>query len=94
MDAAEKVVKHLEMTQAIINRLGSNSFQLKGWSMILIVAAMVLLARYDLQNPAIILTFILPVLGFWMATFCGRRGCSERSTMKSGSKTTPTSRWI
>ena len=36
MDGTEKVVKHLEMTQAIINRLGSNSFQLKGWSMILI----------------------------------------------------------
>ena len=48
MNGMEKVVKHLEMTQAIINRLGSNSFQLKGWSMTLIVAAMVLIARYDL----------------------------------------------
>ena len=66
MNGLEKVVKHLEMTQAIINRLGSNSFQLKGWSMTLIVAAMVLLARYDLQNPTIILAFILPILGFWI----------------------------
>ena len=66
MNGMEKVVKHLEMTQAIINRLGTNSFQLKGWSMTLIVAAMVLLARYDLQNPAIILAFILPILGFWI----------------------------
>ena len=66
MNGMEKVVKHLEMTQAIINRLGSNSFQLKGWSMTLIVAAMVLLARYDLQNPTIILAFILPILGFWI----------------------------
>ena len=66
MNGMQKVVKHLEMTQAIINRLGSNSFQLKGWSMTLIVAAMVLLARYDLQNPAIILAFILPILGFWI----------------------------
>ena len=66
MNGMEKVVKHLEMIQAIINRLGSNSFQLKGWSMILIVAAMVLLARYDLQNPTIILAFILPILGFWI----------------------------
>ena len=66
MNGAEKIVKHLEMTQAIINRLGSNSFQLKGWSMTLIVAAMVLLARYDLQNPCIILAFILPILGFWI----------------------------
>ena len=66
MNGMEKVVKHLEMTQAVINRLGSNSFQLKGWSMTLIVAAMVLIARYDLQNPTIILAFILPILGFWI----------------------------
>lgn len=66
MNGTEKVAKHLEMTQAVINRLGSNSFQLKGWSMTLIVAAMVLLARYDLQNPTVILAFILPILGFWI----------------------------
>lgn len=62
MNGMEKIVTHLEMTQAVINRLGSNSSQLKGWSMTLIVAAMVLLARYDLQNPTIILAFILPIL--------------------------------
>ena len=66
MNGMEKVVKHLEMTQAVINRLGSNSFQLKGWSMTLIVAAMVLIARYDLQNPCIILAFIIPILAFWI----------------------------
>lgn len=66
MHGMEKVVKHLEMTQAIINRLGSNSFQLKGWSMTLIVAAIVLIARYDLKNPHFILTLVLPVLGFWI----------------------------
>ena len=66
MDNGEKVIKHLEMTQAIINRLGTNSFQLKGWSMTLIVAATVLIARYGLQSPCIILTFILPILGFWI----------------------------
>ena len=62
----EKVIKHLEMIQAIINRLGNNSFQLKGWSMTLIVAAVVLIARHDLQNPFIILALILPILGFWI----------------------------
>ena len=62
----EKVVKHLEMTQAIINRLGSNSFQLKGWSMTLIVAAIVLIARYDLKIPHLILGLVLPILGFWI----------------------------
>ncbi len=66
MDVTEKVIKHLEMTQAVINRLGNNSFLLKGWSMTIIVTAMVLIARYDLQNPCIILSLILPILGFWI----------------------------
>ena len=34
MNGTEKVVKHLEMIQAVINRLGSNSFLVKSWSMI------------------------------------------------------------
>ncbi len=66
MNGAEKIVKHLEMIQAVINRLGNNSFLLKSWSMTVIVAAAVLIARYDLQNACIILALILPVLGFWI----------------------------
>ena len=66
MNGIEKVVKHLEIIQTVINRLGSNSFQLKSWSMTLIVAAIVLIARYDVQNPCIILALIFPVLGFWI----------------------------
>ena len=34
MDNGEKVIKHLEMTQAVINRLGSSSFLLKGWQVV------------------------------------------------------------
>lgn len=66
MDNGEKIIKHLEMTQAVINRLGSNSFLLKGWSMTVIVTTMVLIARYDMQNPYIVLAVMFPVLGFWI----------------------------
>jgi hypothetical protein len=66
MTGTEKVIKHLEITQGIINRLGSNSFLLKSWSMTIIVAAMVLMARYSIQHPFIILVLILPVFGFWI----------------------------
>ena len=66
MENGEKVIKHLEMTQAVINRLGHNSFLLKGWSMTVIVATMVLIARYDMQNPCLVLAVMLPVLGFWI----------------------------
>ena len=66
MDNGEKVIKHLGMTQAVINRLGRNSVLLKGWSMTVIVATMVLIARYDIQNPCIVLAVIFPVPGFWI----------------------------
>ena len=66
MNGTEKVVKHLEMTQAVINRLGSNSFLVKSWSMTIIIAAMVLIARQDIQNPYFVLVLILPALGFWI----------------------------
>ena len=32
MNGTEKVVKHLEMIQAVIDRLGRNSFWIKSWS--------------------------------------------------------------
>ncbi len=65
MNGINKVVKHLEMTQGVINRLGGNSFQLKGWSMTIIVAATVLIARPDLPSPYFILVLLIPILGFW-----------------------------
>lgn len=66
MDGTEKVVKHLKMIQAIINRLGNNSFLLKGGSLITLVSAMVLIAKEDLQNPYIVLVLLLPIVGFWI----------------------------
>ena len=66
MNSTEKVVKHLEMTQAVINRLGSNSFLVKSWSMTVIVAAMILIAKHEIHNPYFVLALILPALGFWI----------------------------
>ncbi len=66
MNGLQKVVKHLEMTQDIVNRLGNNSFLLKSWSMTVIVAAMVLIARQSIQSPYLVLALILPILGFWI----------------------------
>lgn len=56
-------VKHLEFIQGVINRMGSNSFQMKGW-MITIVSA--LLALYSgSSNKSFLLFAILPTLLFW-----------------------------
>lgn len=79
MNGVEKVIKHLEMTQAVINRLGRNSFLLKSWSMTILVASMVLvvrenlqnsymvlIARENLQNSYLVLVLFLPIVGFWI----------------------------
>lgn len=66
MNGTDKVVKHLEITQAVINRMGSNSFLVKSWSMTIIVAAMVLIAKPTMQNSPFILVLILPSIGFWI----------------------------
>lgn len=66
MNGGEKVIKHLEMIQGAINRLGGNSFLLKSWSMTALVAAMVLMVRQDTPNSYLALTLIVPIAGFWI----------------------------
>lgn len=59
----EKKLAHLNMIQAVITRMGSNSFLLKGWSVTL-VAALFALAAKD-TKPALVLIAYLPGLIFW-----------------------------
>ncbi len=61
-DKADRI-KHLEMIQAVISRMTSNSFFLKGWSVTL-VAAIVALAAKD-ANQWFLIVALLPVLAFW-----------------------------
>ena len=54
---------HLEMIQGIITRMGKNSFQLKGWS----VGIMIAIYAFAGQNSskAVIITLI-PLIVFWI----------------------------
>lgn len=64
----DHVVKHLEMIQGVVNRLGHDSFLVKGWSMALLVAAMFFLTRVahpDSWTAYIVLALLIPVFGFW-----------------------------
>ena len=60
----ENKVKHLEMIQAIINRMAGNSFLLKGWCVTLISALFALAAK-DI-NTKFILVAYYPMLMFWI----------------------------
>lgn len=55
--------KHLEFCQQVINRMGNNSFALKGWSVTLLAAIFALAA--DKAKVSTIWVAILPVLVFW-----------------------------
>lgn len=57
-------IKHLEMVQAVVSRMASNSFWLKGWSVTLLAAILALAAK-DAQ-PCIALLAAVPVLVFWL----------------------------
>lgn len=60
MDAKHK---HLEFIQGVINRLAANSFQLKGWSVVLVSAIFFLLGRGG--APELVAIAFIPVFFFW-----------------------------
>ena len=59
----ENKTKHLELIQGIINRLSTNSFLLKGWSVVLVSALFALSAGNS--NPAFVFLAYIPALVFW-----------------------------
>ena len=67
MDDKENITKHLEFTQGVINRLANNSFLIKGWSMTILAAAILFIARVDnAYSSYLTLAFMIPVIGFWI----------------------------
>lgn len=63
-DSWEKKVKHLEMIERIIERMGRNSFQLKGWTVAL-VTAIIALSTQETNGKTLILS-IIPSVAFWL----------------------------
>lgn len=55
--------KHLDLIQGIINRMSSNSFMLKGWTVTL-VAGIFVLSGKDTDQLYFLVAYI-PVLVFW-----------------------------
>lgn len=61
----ESKLKILEMIQGIVNRMSSNSFTLKGWS-ITLVAAIFALSIQDVNKDYFILLVFIPIVMFWI----------------------------
>ena len=56
-------IKHLEFIQGVVTRMGSNSFQMKGWMVAIISALLAIYANG--QNRLYALFGLLPVFIFW-----------------------------
>ena len=59
----DKQLTHLGFIQAVITRMGANSFMLKGWSVTL-VAALFALSAKDTDHRFVLLAYF-PVFVFW-----------------------------
>jgi len=59
----DRKLKHLDFLQGVINRLSTNSFLLKGWSVILVSALFALSAK-DSHIGFVYLAYI-PAIVFW-----------------------------
>lgn len=58
--------KHLELIQGVINRMSVNSFQMKGWSVVLVSAILTLSATMDgTVRSSVVCVAYLPILIFW-----------------------------
>ncbi len=60
----ENKQKHLEFAQGVVNRMGQNSFFIKGWSVTL-VSALFALAAKDANQKFVIVAYF-PTLVFWL----------------------------
>lgn len=63
-NSCEKKMKHLEMVEGIIERMGNNSFQLKGWAVTL-VSIIGALSAQGSDRRFFLLSF-LPLAAFWL----------------------------
>ena len=59
----EKKLKHLDFIQGVINRLSTNSFLLKGWSVLLVSALFALSAANT--NVAFVFLAYVPAVVLW-----------------------------
>ena len=55
-------IKHLEMIQAVVTRMASNSFQVKTWCVALVTALLGLASK---EARGIVFIAYFPVLSFW-----------------------------
>ena len=64
MNSEEKIIKHLEMIQGVINRMAHCSFLLKGWAIALATAGLWISTKAN--DGYYILILLIPTFLFWI----------------------------
>ena len=64
MNSEEKVIKHLEIIQNVINRMAHCSFLLKGWAIALATAGLWISTKAN--DEYYILVLLIPTFLFWI----------------------------
>lgn len=62
---SDEQIKHLEFIQGVITRMGANSFQMKGWMVVVVSALLAIYADNNTKNGLYVLLAIFPTLIFW-----------------------------
>lgn len=65
VELSEKQIKHLEFIQGVLNRMASNSFQMKGWMVVIVSALLAIYADDNTKNSLYVLFAIFPTIIFW-----------------------------
>lgn len=60
----DKTIKHLEMIEAVIDRMAQNSFHLKGWAVTIVSLISAILISGNDRRLMILL--LLPLISFWI----------------------------
>jgi len=60
---SDEKLKHLEFIQNVITRMNTNSFQIKGWSIVIVSALLAIYA--STKDNYFFLVAVLPTLIFW-----------------------------
>ena len=66
MSAEEKIIKHLEMIQGVIERMAKNSFFIKGWAVTLVMLG----SRFIDKDDDYFFIIFLVLLFFWFLDGC------------------------
>src|SRR5690349_5604446 len=62
-DPLDRKLKHLEFIQNVVNRLSTNSFLLKGWSVVLLAALLAVAAKEE--SAKFVMLAYFPTIIFW-----------------------------